>query len=319
MANGVSAAKVKSAQASGAGGNAVNLVNSGDRSMCIDADSNHYASNGDNIQLWACNTHPEQEWVLTSLRQLKNASTGMCIDADSNHYPSNGDNIQLWACNTHPEQEWVRTSAGQLKNASTGMCIDADSNHYPSNGDNIQLWACNTHPEQEWTSGSVGTGGGFTLGSWPGTTGPVAASKYYGYPYPSAPQCTAGAHKCVYDKWLFDQGQCTSWVAYRLNEMNHLAFNDSFRGLRWGNAGAWGTVARSLRFAVNGTPAVGSVAWYAPGPGVTYGHVAYVEEVNSPTSVVISEMNYDYGNGFKVHTITKSSGWPTGFIHLADR
>ena len=126
MANGVSAAKVKSAQASGAGGNAVNLVNSGDPSMCIDADSNHYASNGDNIQLWACNTHPEQEWVLTSLRQLKNASTGMCIDADSNHYPSNGDNIQLWACNTHPEQEWVVTSAGQLKNASTGMCIDAD-------------------------------------------------------------------------------------------------------------------------------------------------------------------------------------------------
>ena len=151
VSDGTLAAKAMTARVSAAGGAPANLVNSADRSMCIDADSNHYPSNGDNIQLWACNTHPEQEWVVTSAGQLKNASTGMCIDADSNHYPSNGDNIQLWACNTHPEQEWVVTSAGQLKNASTGMCIDADSNHYPSNGDNIQLWACNTHPEQLWS------------------------------------------------------------------------------------------------------------------------------------------------------------------------
>lgn len=211
-------------------------------------------------------------------------------------------------------------SANLVNSADRSMCIDADSNHYPSNGDNIQLWACNTHPEQEWTTGSVGSGSALTLGSWAGTAGPVAANKYYGYPYPAAPQCTFGAYKCVPDNWSFDQGQCTSWVAYRLNEMNHLAFNDSFRGVKWGNAGAWGGVARSLHFAVNGTPAVGSVAWYAPASGLLkYGHVAYVEKVNSPTSVVISEMNYDGRNGFAVHTITTSSGWPSGFIHLADR
>ncbi len=74
--------------------------------MCLDADSNHYPSNGDNVQLWSCNTHPEQEWTLTSSGQLQSAGTSMCLDADSNHYPSNGDNAQLWSCNTHPEQEW---------------------------------------------------------------------------------------------------------------------------------------------------------------------------------------------------------------------
>jgi surface antigen len=63
-------------------------------------------------------------------------------------------------------------------------------------------------------------------------------------------------------------------------------------------------------------PAVGSVAWYSSGQ---FGHVAYVERVNSPTSIVISEMNYDFGNGFWVHTITTSSGWPTAFIHIHDR
>jgi surface antigen len=281
-----------------------NLTNAGEPGTCLDADSNHYPSNGDNIQLWGCNTHPEQEWVLTASGQVKNASTGMCLDADSNHYPSNGDNIQLWGCNTHPEQEWVLTASGQVKNASTGMCLDADSNHYPSNGDNIQLWGCNTHPEQEWVLGSL---------TWSRTSGPSAASKYFGYPYPNAPACSDGG-KCVTDKWNFYEGQCTSWVAYRLNELNGIAFTNQYRGNGiWGDASSWGQHAKSLGIPVNGTPSVGSVAWYS------FGHVAYVDQVNSPTSVVISEMNYDYDNGFRVRTITTSSGWPTGFIHIKDR
>ena len=156
--DGVPAAKLMSVQVSTAEGISGNLINSADRSMCIDADSNHYPHNGDNIQLWSCNTNPEQKWVVTSAGQLKNASTNMCVDADSNHYPHNGDNIQLWSCNTNPEQKWVVTSAGQLKNASTNMCVDADSNHYPHNGDNIQLWSCNTNPEQRWMISSVGAG-----------------------------------------------------------------------------------------------------------------------------------------------------------------
>jgi surface antigen len=60
---------------------------------------------------------------------------------------------------------------------------------------------------------------------------------------------------------------------------------------------------------------LGSVAWYQ------YGHVAYVEKVISSTSVVISEMNFDNSNGFRVETITNTTNghWPTAFIHIADR
>jgi surface antigen len=167
-----------------------------------------------------------------------------------------------------------------------------------------------------WASNAVASGSGLTTGQWAGTAGPVAASKYYAYPYPNAPQCTAGAHQCVSDKWGFYQGQCTSWVAYRLNQLNGIGFNNYYRqpsGQRWGAAVSWGGAARNVGISVNGTPALGSVAWYSSG------HVAYVEKVNSPTSVVISEMNYDYANGFRVRTITTSGGWPTGFIHIADR
>ena len=149
----VLAASVAGPSLAASAATAANFTNRGEPGTCLDANSNDYPKNGDNIQLWDCNTHPEQEWTLTASGQVKNASTGMCLDANSNDYPKNGDNIQLWDCNTHPEQEWTLTASGQVKNASTGMCLDANSNDYPKNGDNIQLWDCNTHPEQEWILG----------------------------------------------------------------------------------------------------------------------------------------------------------------------
>jgi surface antigen len=164
-----------------------------------------------------------------------------------------------------------------------------------------------------------------TLGRWTAKAGPRAAHAYYGYPYPDPPACTDhGA--CVADKWAFYRGQCTSWVAYRVNELNGnglngIAFTNSYGGKgTWGDAVNWGAQARKLKITVNGTPVVGSIAWYGATKAAPDGHVAYVEKVNSPTSVVMSEMNYDADNGFWVHTITRATGdWPTGFIHLADR
>jgi surface antigen len=164
--------------------------------------------------------------------------------------------------------------------------------------------------------------GSLTLGTWPGTTGPAAAAEYYGYPYPDAPVCPAsGGPQCKPDQWNFYQGQCTSWVAYRLNELNGIAFNNSYGGNgTWGNAMYWGPHALSLGITVNSTPTVGSVAWWSSSRAHPSGHVAYVEQVNSPTSIVISEMNYDGDNGFRVRTIRSSSGdWPTDFIHIQDR
>jgi Ricin-type beta-trefoil lectin domain len=42
------------------GHEAYNIVN--EAGLCLDANSNNYPSNGDAIQLWACNTNPEQIW-----------------------------------------------------------------------------------------------------------------------------------------------------------------------------------------------------------------------------------------------------------------
>lgn len=159
-----------------------------------------------------------------------------------------------------------------------------------------------------------------TLGQWPGPAGTRAAAKFYGYPYPHPPACTGGG-KCVADKWAFYRGQCTSWVAYRLNQIGGISFSNYYGGKgRWGDAVRWGRMAKKLGITVNTTPTVGAIAWYSATKPAPDGHVAYVERVNSPTSFVMSEMNYDADNGFWVHTITKATGdWPTEFIHFADR
>lgn len=150
---------------------------------------------------------------------------------------------------------------------------------------------------------------------WTGVPGTNTAHDTYGYPWPAAPDCdesTVGSG-CVNDGLGFFQGQCTSWVAYRLGQRNGLAFSNWFAGRHWGNATDWSKVAKSLDYVSNKVPAAGAVGWYARG------HVSYVEDVNTDGSVVISEMNTDGHNGFVVHTVYPGdSSWPDRFLHLAD-
>jgi hypothetical protein len=125
-----------------------------------------------------------------------------------------------------------------------------------------------------WSSN--GSSPHLTLGSWPGTAGPGAAAQYYGYPYPDPPACTDGG-SCIADQWGFYEGQCTSWVAYRLNQLNGIAFSNSFGGGgRWGNASNWGPMPRHSASRSTALPQWG--AW----PGTPVPHRA--PSATSPTS-----------------------------------
>ena len=108
-------------------------------------------------------------------------------------------------------------------------------------------------------------------------SGPEEAFARYRYPYPSAPDCDEQRNlACARDMWSMLQGQCTSWVAFRVNQVSRMPHAE--------------------------------------------GHVAYVERVETATEIVISEMNYDGDNGFRVVTVHLGyPGWPTAFIHIADR
>lgn len=135
-----------------------------------------------------------------------------------------------------------------------------------------------------------------------------------GYPYPNAPDCDEyGTAGCVPDRWNFYQGQCTSWVAWRLNARNGIPFHNWYGGVRWGDASNWDDAARSLGIRVDSRPGNGAVAHYA-------WHVAYVERVNADGSLVLSDMNSDLHNrqrpGFTVRP--GDYWWPQRFIHIRD-
>jgi hypothetical protein len=178
-----------------------------------------------------------------------------------------------------------------------------------------------TGPDQHALDNAVAHGtstgvftGPFGNERWVGVFGTHVAAGY-GYPYPAAPDCDEGSlgAGCVGDSRGFLQGQCTSWVAYRLAMRNGLSFSNWYAGRHWGNASEWRKVAKSIGHKPDRYPAVGSIGWYKRG------HVSYVEDVYSNGTILISQMNTDGHNGFHFSTVSPgSSSYPDKFIHLDD-
>ncbi|WP_415839439.1 CHAP domain-containing protein [Nocardioides zeicaulis] len=114
------------------------------------------------------------------------------------------------------------------------------------------------------------------------------------------------------DPWGFVLRNCTSFVAWRLHERNHLTgFSNSFRGRHWGNAANWDDVARSLGYRVDSVPAIGAVAQTDSG---RVGHVAWVSAIG-PGTVTVEEYNHALPGGYGTRTVPVSD---FRYLHLDD-
>ena len=91
--------------------------------------------------------------------------------------------------------------------------------------------------------------------------------------------------------------QCTSYAGWKVKETWGYDIG------AWGNANTWHTSAESLGFKVNHTPKAGTVAVSTAG---YWGHVMWVEGVNSDGTINLSEYN-NYGSS--------ASGLPGDFGH----
>ncbi|GAA6823261.1 autolysin/adhesin Aae [Helicobacter pylori] len=89
---------------------------------------------------------------------------------------------------------------------------------------------------------------------------------------------------------LYDWGQCTWHVFNRRAEVG--------KGIStyWWNANNWDTAAAQDGYTVDHRATVGSILQTDAG---YYGHVAFVERVNSDGSIYVSEMNYSAAPGTK--------------------
>lgn len=134
----------------------------------------------------------------------------------------------------------------------------------------------------------------------------VKGSKHSRYPYKNAN--TAGV-----DSWGFYNRQCTSFVAWRLNDVG-IPFHNTMKNGRFGNAENWARNAKKLGYTVNKKAKPGAVAqWDSGAFGHSgYGHVAYVTKVEGP-NITIEEYNY---RPYSFSTRTIPSSQVSNYIHF---
>lgn len=102
-------------------------------------------------------------------------------------------------------------------------------------------------------------------------------------------------------------GQCTQWAWYKWSTIGREV------PMSWGNAYSWAANAMAMGYTVDHNPAPGAIFQSSSG---WYGHVGYVESVNSDGSIVASEMNYDYQPFRAIQsTIPAASAASLWYIH----
>lgn len=135
--------------------------------------------------------------------------------------------------------------------------------------------------------------------------------------YPS--RLKDAAQDSLVDPWNFYNRECTSFVAWRLNNDVGIDFHNWYDGYHWGDAAIWKRAAVDSGVPVDDTATVGAIAWWAKGSaGSSRGHVAWVMAVDS-SSITIEEYNYLHAGRYDRRTISRTDAvWPTAFIHLGN-
>ena len=102
---------------------------------------------------------------------------------------------------------------------------------------------------------------------------------------------------------LYTAGQCTWYVYDKVG--GKISSN-------WGNASNWANAAAQDGYNVSNSPKQGAIMQTSQG---VFGHVAYVENVNSDGSIKVSEMNYNGGPGnVSTRTISASQAGSYNYI-----
>lgn len=105
--------------------------------------------------------------------------------------------------------------------------------------------------------------------------------------YPWAGRCD------LVDPWLFYTCQCTSYAAWKFQQIHGVPFRNTRPGA--GSAYNWPALAADQGYTVSSSPRVGdAVSWNRPlFAGDQWGHVAIVDAVFSANDIIVSEYNWN--------------------------
>jgi hypothetical protein len=119
---------------------------------CLDV-NNSTTTPGTQLQIWDCNSGPNQRWTRTSAGELRvYADTSpLCLDA-SGRGTTNGTQAVIWTCNGQNNQQWTVNANGTITSVQSGLCLDV-SGAGTANGTKVQLWSCTGATNQQWRLG----------------------------------------------------------------------------------------------------------------------------------------------------------------------
>jgi len=165
-----------------------------------------------------------------------------------------------------------------------------------------------------WTAGMTGWAAGDYLSEGYAPAPPPAPAPEPAEPAPGA----LGWDDYPYsgstdiDPWGFEGSNCTSFVAWRMNNTFGVPFRADFAGGWWGDAGYWDSSAATAGYLVDDIPTVGAIAqWRGDETIAGYGHVAIVLAVYDDSSVLIEEYNAVVPYGYSQRVV-----YAPRFIHL---
>ncbi|WP_327589742.1 ricin-type beta-trefoil lectin domain protein [Nonomuraea sp. NBC_00507] len=131
----------------GPGGGSTSVLRNVNAGRCLDV-PNASTVNGTQLQLWDCGGGNNQQWTLTSSRQLQ-VYGNKCLDAKGQG-TGNGTQVIIWDCNGQTNQQWNVNGDGSITGVQSGLCMEA-SNFGTANGTKVQLWSCTGTTSQKWT------------------------------------------------------------------------------------------------------------------------------------------------------------------------
>lgn len=196
-----------------------------------------------------------------------------------------------WQGNWSPNQAQQGQQSQQAEQGQAGQQNNQSQQSYSNNyGSNNQ--------KQSYTTNNVGG-----KGASYSTSDKNVQVKTQSAPQSNSNGSTSFAGKSSAGGNSYDSGQCTYYVYDKVGGKI---------GSDWGNASNWANKAAQSGYTVDNSPKSGSILQTSQG---AYGHVAYVDNVNSDGSVKVSEMNYGQGPGVVTsRTISASEAGSYNYI-----
>ncbi len=128
------------------GGASVGVLRGQESGRCVDVPGATQA-NSTRVALWDCHGGANQQWAVTSAKQLMVYGT-KCLDiigAGS----ADGTAVQIYDCNGGANQQWTVNADGTVVGVGSGKCLDAIG-HGTANNTLLEIWTCNGGANQRW-------------------------------------------------------------------------------------------------------------------------------------------------------------------------